>query len=187
MSCRAPVRLVAQPHACPDKPDALTKSYRSEAVNVQADVSGQDDKQDERRDDRSVDEDAARNDLIAQHTDRPQQYRRCGALDIHQRKPPVDLPRKVKRHAPGRVGAGRGDLAVAMGADSPEAPKIRAAAERISTAARRAGKPVMVFVGSNKDALAMREIGASAFIFSSDQGLMRQAAGRVLGEFEALV
>jgi hypothetical protein len=45
----------------------------------------------------------------------------------------------------------------------------------------------MVFVGSNKDALAMREIGASAFIFSSDQGLMRQAAGRALAEFEALV
>ena len=44
----------------------------------------------------------------------------------------------------------------------------------------------MVFVGSNKDALAMREIGASAFIFSSDQGLMRQAAARVLAEFEAL-
>jgi len=82
---------------------------------------------------------------------------------------------------------GRGDLAVALGAGSPEAPEIRAAAERISTAARRAGKPVMVFVGSNKDALAMREIGACAFIFSSDQGLMRQAAGRALAEFEALV
>jgi staphyloferrin B biosynthesis citrate synthase len=81
---------------------------------------------------------------------------------------------------------GRGDLAVAMGAVSPDAPEIRAAAERISAAARRAGKPVMVFVGSNKDALAMREIGASAFIFSSDQGLMRQAAARVLAEFEAL-
>ena len=81
---------------------------------------------------------------------------------------------------------GRGDLAVALGAGSPEAPEIRAAAERISTAARRAGKPVMVFVGSNKDALAMREIGACAFVFSSDQGLMRQAAGRALAEFEAL-
>jgi staphyloferrin B biosynthesis citrate synthase len=82
---------------------------------------------------------------------------------------------------------GRGDLAVALGADSPEAPEIRAGAERISAAARRAGKPVMVFVGSNRDALAMREIGASAFIYSSDQGLMRQAAGKALAEFEALV
>jgi staphyloferrin B biosynthesis citrate synthase len=82
---------------------------------------------------------------------------------------------------------GRGDLAAATGAASPEAPEIRAAAERISAAARRAGKPVMVFVGGNKDATAMREIGASAFIYSSDQGLMRQAAARSLAEFEALV
>jgi staphyloferrin B biosynthesis citrate synthase len=45
----------------------------------------------------------------------------------------------------------------------------------------------MIFVGSNKDALAMREIGASAFIFASDQGLMRQVAAPVLADFEALV
>jgi 2-keto-3-deoxy-L-rhamnonate aldolase RhmA len=81
---------------------------------------------------------------------------------------------------------GRGDLAVALAATSPDAPQIRAAAERISAAARRAGKPVMVFIGSEKDALAMREIGASAFIFSSDQGLMRQAAARALADFAAL-
>lgn len=81
---------------------------------------------------------------------------------------------------------GRGDLAVAMGTGSPEAPEVRAAAERICAAARRTGKPVMVFVGSHKDAVAMRAIGASAFIFSSDQGLMRQAATRTLSEFETL-
>jgi 2-keto-3-deoxy-L-rhamnonate aldolase RhmA len=81
---------------------------------------------------------------------------------------------------------GRGDLSVAMGVSSPDAPEVRAAAERIASAARRAGKPVMVFVGSNKDAVSMREIGASAFIYSSDQGLMRQAAARVLQEFREL-
>jgi hypothetical protein len=32
----------------------------------------------------------------------------------------------------------------------------------------------------------MRGIGASAFIYSSDQGLMRQAAARVLQEFRDL-
>jgi 2-keto-3-deoxy-L-rhamnonate aldolase RhmA len=73
-----------------------------------------------------------------------------------------------------------------MGVSSPDAPEVRAAAERIASAARRAGKPVMVFVGSNKDAVSMREIGASAFIYSSDQGLMRQAAARVLQEFREL-
>jgi hypothetical protein len=45
----------------------------------------------------------------------------------------------------------------------------------------------MVFVGSNKDAVAMREIGASAFIYSSDDGLMRQAPAQVLAEFQAMV
>jgi 2-keto-3-deoxy-L-rhamnonate aldolase RhmA len=69
---------------------------------------------------------------------------------------------------------GRGDLAVAMGAVSPDAPEIRAAAERISAAARRAGKPVMVFVGSNNDALAMREIGASICLVQSDKRISRK-------------
>jgi 2-keto-3-deoxy-L-rhamnonate aldolase RhmA len=81
---------------------------------------------------------------------------------------------------------GRGDLAVAIGASSPEEPEVRAAAERICAAARQAKKPIMVFVGSHKDAVAMRAIGASAFIFLSDQGLMRQAAARTLSEFETL-
>lgn len=48
-------------------------------------------------------------------------------------------------------------------------------------------KALMVFVGSNKDAVAMREIGASAFIYSSDDGLMRQAPAQVLAEFQAMV
>jgi staphyloferrin B biosynthesis citrate synthase len=84
------------------------------------------------------------------------------------------------------VFIGRGDLSVSMGATSPDAPEVRAAAERVAGAATQAGKSVMVFVGSNKDALAMRGIGASAFIYSSDQGLMRQAAARVLQEFRDL-
>jgi 2-keto-3-deoxy-L-rhamnonate aldolase RhmA len=81
---------------------------------------------------------------------------------------------------------GRGDLAAAMGADSFDAPKVRAATERICAAAKAAGKPVMVFVNNTDDARAMRGIGASAFIFSSDQGLMRQAAARVLADFKSL-
>ena len=81
---------------------------------------------------------------------------------------------------------GRGDLAVAMGESSPEAPRVRAAAEKICAAGRTAGKPVMVFVGSAADAQAMRAIGASAFIYSSDQGLMRQAAARAKAEITAL-
>jgi 2-keto-3-deoxy-L-rhamnonate aldolase RhmA len=81
---------------------------------------------------------------------------------------------------------GRGDLAVAMGASSSDAPEVRAAAERVCVAAKAAGKPVMVFVGNADDARAMRSIGASVFIFSSDQGLMRQAAARTLTDFQSL-
>jgi staphyloferrin B biosynthesis citrate synthase len=81
---------------------------------------------------------------------------------------------------------GRGDRAVAMGAVSPDAPEIRAAAERISAGRATGRKARIGFRRQQQDALSMREIGASAFIFSSDQGLMRQAAARVLAEFEAL-
>ncbi len=77
---------------------------------------------------------------------------------------------------------GRGDLAVAMGAATSDAPEVRAAAEHVARAARAANKPVMVFVGNKADAQAMRDIGASAFIYSSDQGLMRQAAAKARAE-----
>lgn len=81
---------------------------------------------------------------------------------------------------------GRGDLAVAMGAPSSDAPEVRAAAERIAAAARAAGMPVMVFTGTLADASAMRKLGASAFAVSSDQGLMRQAAAKTLAEFNGI-
>lgn len=82
---------------------------------------------------------------------------------------------------------GRGDLAVAMGETSPDAPQVRAAAERVCAAGKVAGKPVMVFVGNAADAQAMRAIGATSFIYSSDQGLMRQAAARAKAEINALI
>jgi 2-keto-3-deoxy-L-rhamnonate aldolase RhmA len=81
---------------------------------------------------------------------------------------------------------GRGDLTVAMGESSPDAPAVRKAAEQVCAAGRAAGKPVMVFVGNAADAQAMRSIGATAFIYSSDQGLMRQAAARAKSEITAL-
>jgi len=81
---------------------------------------------------------------------------------------------------------GRGDLAVAMGENSSDAPRVRDAAERVCAAGKAAGKPVMVFVGNAVDAQAMRAIGASAFITSSDQGLMRQAAARAKADISAL-
>jgi len=84
------------------------------------------------------------------------------------------------------VFVGRGDLTVAMGAESPAAPAVRSATERIAKAAAAAGKPVCVMVGSIAEADGFRAMGASAFIVSTDQGLMRQAATRVVQDFGAL-
>lgn len=82
---------------------------------------------------------------------------------------------------------GRGDLAVAMGESAMDAPRVLAATEAVCAAGRAADKPVMVFVASAADAQSMRKIGASSFICSSDQGLMRQAAVRARSEIAAVV
>lgn len=81
---------------------------------------------------------------------------------------------------------GRGDLAAAMGEASSDAAPVRAASATIADAARQAGKPVLFFVGSLADATAMRALGGTGFVFSSDQGLMRQAAAKALGELHSL-
>ncbi len=81
---------------------------------------------------------------------------------------------------------GRGDLAVAMRAESPNTDAVNAAVERITAAARKAGKPVMVMVGNAAASPRFAAQGASAFIVSSDQGLMKQAAAKVLKDFAAL-
>ena len=78
---------------------------------------------------------------------------------------------------------GRGDLTVALGAASSSAPEVQDAVRRISAAARSANKPVCVMVGSASEAKPFQELGASAFIVSSDQGFMRRAASEALKEF----
>jgi staphyloferrin B biosynthesis citrate synthase len=80
---------------------------------------------------------------------------------------------------------GRGDLTVALGAPSMTAPAVDAAVTRILDAAARAGKPGCVMVANAAEAAQFRTRGASAFIVSSDQGFMRQAANRTLEEFRA--
>lgn len=84
------------------------------------------------------------------------------------------------------VFIGRGDLTVALGAPGMDSPQTIAATEKIAAAARRAKKPICMMVGGAGDAANFRTIGASAFIVSSDQGLMRQAATKIAGDFAAL-
>jgi len=81
------------------------------------------------------------------------------------------------------VFIGRGDLTMALGAASPAAPETQAAAERILTAARAAGKPVCIMVAGAEEAAVWARLGATAFIVSSDQGFLRSAAAKVAADF----
>jgi 2-keto-3-deoxy-L-rhamnonate aldolase RhmA len=81
---------------------------------------------------------------------------------------------------------GRGDLTVALGAKGPADPTVRSAAEKIIKAARRIGKPVCIMAAGAAEAQEWRTLGVSAFIVSSDQGFMRQAAAKTHGDFAVL-
>ncbi len=71
---------------------------------------------------------------------------------------------------------GRGDLTAAFGDESKEPPAVRKAVERISEAARKAGKSISVYVGNGTEAAWLNSLGANVFVLSSDQGFLRQAA-----------
>ena len=62
----------------------------------------------------------------------------------------------------------------------------RDAVERIGAAARKAGKPIAVFVGGKAEAAWLQEQGATTFVVSSDQGFMRRAAAQALTEIGSL-
>lgn len=85
------------------------------------------------------------------------------------------------------VFIGRGDLTVAYREMTGAAPSVKAAVDRILSAAKKTGKPVCILAGSLDDAADLARRGASAFILSSDQGLMRQAAAKALGEFSQCI
>ena len=80
---------------------------------------------------------------------------------------------------------GRIDLTVALGADSPNAPEVLAAVERICRAGSEAGRPVGMFVGDEAEVPRWREQGASLFLLSSDHGLLLQGAAGLVERFHA--
>lgn len=84
------------------------------------------------------------------------------------------------------VFIGRGDLTVALGAPNADAPAVADAAKAIATAERKAGKTVCVMVANAEEAKKFQALGATAFIVSSDQGLMRIAGMKVRADFDAL-
>jgi 2-keto-3-deoxy-L-rhamnonate aldolase RhmA len=80
---------------------------------------------------------------------------------------------------------GRGDLTAALGAPSMTSAETHAVVAPIMAAARTAGMPIIMLSPDRKDAAAMKALGASAFMVSSDHGFMRSAALAALKEFAA--
>src|SRR5579875_2912560 len=71
---------------------------------------------------------------------------------------------------------GRGDLTAAFGDESKDPPEVRRAVERIAQAAVKARKPISVYVSNAVEAAWLATLGASVFVYSSDQGFLREAA-----------
>lgn len=81
---------------------------------------------------------------------------------------------------------GRADLAVSTGDRETAAAYVAEATGRVIAAARGAGKPVMLFVADVEEARRFQAQGVSAFILSSDQGLMKSAARAAVSAFGGL-
>ena len=75
---------------------------------------------------------------------------------------------------------GRGDLTAAFGDESKDPPRVREAVERICVAAKKAGKPISVYIGGDAEATWLKSLGANMFVLSSDQGFLREGAARGL-------
>lgn len=75
---------------------------------------------------------------------------------------------------------GRGDLTAAFGDESKDPPRVREASERICAAAKKAGKPISVYIGGDAEATWLKSLGANMFVLSSDQGFLREGAARGL-------
>lgn len=71
---------------------------------------------------------------------------------------------------------GRGDLSVALGETSTQAKAVQAAVATLARGVVAARKPLIAFVGSSAEILALHKLGVRSFIVSSDQGLLRHAA-----------
>lgn len=76
----------------------------------------------------------------------------------------------------GALFVGRADLALSMGLDNAQAPRVLEATEAVIRASLAAGTAVGMFVGSQAEREKYRALGVSWFVHGSDQSLLRQAA-----------
>jgi len=84
------------------------------------------------------------------------------------------------------VFIGRGDLTVAYGAATRDDPTVVLAVERIINAASRAGISVWMMVDRVEQIEPLAAKGASSFIVSSDQGMLRDAARQIMHDAQRL-
>jgi 2-keto-3-deoxy-L-rhamnonate aldolase RhmA len=80
---------------------------------------------------------------------------------------------------------GRMDLTVGMGASSPDAPEVVAAAEKICAVGVKYGRTIGMFVPDVAEAAKWRALGASLFILGSDHGFIRQGANSLAERFHS--
>ncbi|WP_438391898.1 HpcH/HpaI aldolase family protein [Caballeronia sp. DA-9] len=71
---------------------------------------------------------------------------------------------------------GRSDLALSLGVDSPSAPAVMDAVERIVAAAKPQALSVVLVCANTTEAAEFAQSGANAFVIGSDQSLLRSAA-----------
>lgn len=71
---------------------------------------------------------------------------------------------------------GYADLALSMGLDTPQDPRVAEAAAQVVRAGRAAGKTVGMFVGTPSERDRYAAQGVELFVISSDQSLLRLAA-----------
>ena len=74
---------------------------------------------------------------------------------------------------------GRADLALSMGLDDAQHPKVLEASQRVIRESLAAGTPVGMVVGSNVEREKYHALGVRWFIQGSDQSLLRQAAQNI--------
>src|SRR6476620_11206364 len=76
----------------------------------------------------------------------------------------------------GALFVGRADLALSMGLDNSQDPRVLEATEAVLRATLAAGKTVGMFVGSNADRDKYRALGVRWSVQRSHQTLLRQGA-----------
>ena len=82
---------------------------------------------------------------------------------------------------------GRADLTLAMDDRTPDSRHANAAARGVLDAAKRAGKPACIALGTAAEAGVWLDAGATSFIISTDQALLKSAALGALETFADLV